>query len=218
MTPFRRLMHLVTTSLILAVPLDLTSATTTDTREWQFRVYLDDREIGYHDFRLTNVGQAQELETAARFNIKFLFFNAYEYEHVNSEQWDGDCLRRIESRTVANGEVYSVRGSQQQGRFLISTRDKQLSLPKCIMTFAYWNPEFLNESRLLNSQTGEYLDISVEPAALENVTVRGERVPALHYSLSANGLQLDLWYSKNQEWLGLESVTESGRKLRYVLM
>jgi hypothetical protein len=29
------------------------------------------------------------------------------------------------------------------------------------MTFAYWNPDLLGQSRLLNVQTGEYLDVQV---------------------------------------------------------
>jgi len=28
---------------------------------------------------------------------------------------------------------------------------------------------------------------------------------------------IDIWYSKNDEWLALESITESGRVLRYMI-
>jgi len=37
----------------------------------------------------------------------------------------------------------------------------QANLPACVMTFAYWNPDLLGQSRLLNVQTGEYMDVQV---------------------------------------------------------
>ncbi len=189
-----------------------------DAREWQFRVYLDDREIGYHNFRLKDLEAGKELETEARFRVKFLFFNAYEYRHLNTERWEGDCLKQIEARTFDNGDEYRVEGTLAEDRFLVELDGGQASLPGCVMTFAYWNPDFLNQDRLLNAQTGEYLDVRVEPVAGERITVRGEPVEAIRYRVEAGELRLDLWYSQNREWLALESTTEGGRKLRYVLI
>ena len=39
------------------------------------------------------------------------------------------------------------------------------------MTFAYWNHDFLHQSRLLNPQTGEYMDVQIEKVGDETLAV-----------------------------------------------
>lgn len=193
-----------------------------DTREWTFRVYLGDSEIGSHSFALTDFGGAQEMQTQAEFNVKFLFFNAYRYRHQNVERWGGNCLQAIESETNANGDRYSVVGSARDQQFVVSTvlddAEDESRLPGCVMTFAYWNPVFLQEQRLLNTQTGEYIDVQAELVGDDVLNVRGNPTPAYRYRLTGENLDIELWYSRDREWLALESATESGRRLRYELI
>ena len=85
------------------------------------------------------------------------------------------------------------------------------------MTFAYWDPEFLAEERLLNTQTGEYVEVEAELVGEDLITVRGEAVPANRYRLTADGLDIELWYSQSEDWLRLESAVGGGRRLRYEL-
>ena len=85
------------------------------------------------------------------------------------------------------------------------------------MTFAYWNAEFLDQPRLLNPQTGEYVDVVVEKVGDEILKVRGQPVAATRFKLTAHDVDLTLWYSLNHEWLALESVAKGGHIIRYEL-
>jgi hypothetical protein len=85
------------------------------------------------------------------------------------------------------------------------------------MSFAYWNPDFLAQPKLLNPQTGEYVAVRVQEAGTDMLEVRGETIPARRYRLTAYEVDLTLWYSDDNEWLGLESVAEGGRIIRYEL-
>lgn len=185
---------------------------------WRFRVYLDDREIGYHHFRLADAGDRQVLHSEADFEYRLMFLTLYEYEHENRETWSGDCLYSVDSRTDANGEPFSVEGRRTAGAFRVQARGDTVRLPECVMSFAYWNPAFLRQQRLLNTQNGEYLEIAVSDPVPESRVVRGEQRPALRYRLEAGELSLDLWYSIDNEWLALESEVKGGRTLRYELM
>lgn len=60
-------------------------------------------------------------------------------------------------------------------------------LSGCAMTFAYWNPAFRSQPRLLNPQTGKDLDMT------------------LWYS------------AEDDRWVALESLTNGGRRLAYRL-
>ncbi len=85
------------------------------------------------------------------------------------------------------------------------------------MTFAYWNPEFLEQPRLLNPQTGDYVTVRVDKIGEEILEVRGKAVTATRFKLSADEIDLTLWYSLDKEWLGLESIAKGGHIIRYEL-
>jgi len=206
----------VATETTGAMPMPHTVADTG--REWRFRVYLDDKEIGYHHFFLAGEGATQSVRSIADFEYKLLFVKLYEYQHQNAEHWHGDCLQSIESSTDANGKPFTVSGRMQSGGFLVRGNAGEAMLPSCVMSFAYWNPRFLEQGQLLNSQNGEYLDIETSPPVMEKLKVRGELQEAWRYRLEAGDLNLELWYSTDLEWLGLASTTEGGRILRYELL
>lgn len=184
---------------------------------WNFRVLLDDSEIGFHRFRLTENDGQREVYSEARFDVRFLFVTAYRYRHETTEYWSDGCLSRIASRTVTNGDEVSLNGRRSDEGFIVETGDSDHRLPKCVMTFAYWNPAFLDESHLLNPQSGRYMEVDAAPVKQERLDVRGESVLATRYRLRSDELTLDVWYSETGEWLALESIATGGRKLRYEL-
>lgn len=196
----------------------VTTASASQSQEWSFRVLLDGKDVGNQHFILTDEGDKTRLETKAEFKVKFLFATVYRYMHSNVETWQGDCLAEIESSTNANGTPYSVKGQQRKGFFEVVGDGQSEKLPECISSFAYWDASFLQRSRLLNTQNGEYLEIEVSRAEPDFRTIRGVKVPALKYRLAAGDLDLELWYSTDNEWLALESRTAGDRILSYELL
>ncbi|MDH3418784.1 MAG: DUF6134 family protein [Gammaproteobacteria bacterium] len=185
---------------------------------WRFRVYLDDKEIGYHEFRVREEDGLRRLETEANFEYKLLFLTLYEYAHENTEIWQGDCLAKIDSYTDANGDPYALKGARAEDRFVLEGTEGSAELPACVMSFAYWNPAFLEQDRLLNSQNGQFVDVEVGAPERVDLEVRGSTLPALRYRLEAEDLGIELYYSENDEWLALEADAAGGRKLRYELI
>ena len=186
-----------------------------ESRAWNFRVFLDDREIGYHRFTLRNHGNERELHSEARFNVELLFITAYRYSHEATERWRGDCLAELRAYTNDNGTRYQLEAARIGERLVVARNQERENLHGCVMTFAYWNPQMLGQGRLLNAQTGEYVDVTVTPNGVETLLVRGNPVKARRYALRGPELAIDLWYSPANEWLALESTTDGGRRLRY---
>ena len=187
-------------------------------QEWNFRVYLDDKEIGHHDFVLKELDNQRKLQSKANFEYRLMFVKLFGYEHQNTEIWTGDCLTEIESKTDANGKPFRVSGSLQGDRFVLSGTAGDAELPSCSMSFAYWNPAFLQQDRLINVQNGEVLDVVVIEPDVVDLEFRGEIQPAWRYELGAGEMRIELWYSENHEWLALETDARGGRRLRYELL
>ena len=194
--------------------------------QWQFKVLLDNREIGTHHFTVTDSNGQQTIQTEASFDVNVLFINLYRYRHQSTEVWQGNCLRSINSETDANGKPFLVTGKLIAGQlvagqsndnyFQINTASAEKELPPCIMTFAYWNPAFLAEDKLLNSQTGIYEDVTITRIGEESLQLDGETVAAVKYLIDLKAGPITLWYAaSNFRWLALESVAAGGRILRY---
>ena len=213
----RLLNRALVASLLLITSTTVSLAEAPGNRTLLFDVFLDGKKIGYHRFDIAGQESNAAVRSEASFDVKFLFVTAFSYRHNATENWSGGCLDEIEARTDSNGRQLSVVGERTGDSFVIDTGEQAAELPECVMTFAYWNPGFLEQPRLLNPQTGEYLEVEVEELGREVVRLDGRDVTARTVRLTARQMDITLWYSENSEWLALESVAKGGRIIRYEL-
>ncbi len=207
----------VTTWLAL-LPATPVNATVGDgARELSFDVFLDDRAIGYQRFELTPTGDGTRIETQAEFEVKLLLVTAFAYDHRNTELWRGDCLQAIDSRTDSNGKTYSVSGRARGTGFVVATMEGERTLGDCVASFAYWDKELLlQRQRLLNSQTGQYVPVRIEPLGPDRVRIGQRDVAVERYALRGEGLDITLAYAVGRgDWVALDSRLDGGRTLRY---
>ena len=200
-----------------ALPLQAAETVQDAGQEWRFRVLLNDKDIGFHEFRVARDEGFEEVRINAEFDVRILFFNAYSYRHSNVEQWQGDCLARIESETDDNGDAYSVRGAAEGESFRYRSADGDTrDAPACTRSFAYWNPAFLESKRLLNAQTGELVEVEIRRGPDEPLQLAGQTVAASRYDVVMPDGTISLWYTRDGgQWLALQAPTPGGRMLRY---
>ena len=192
--------HLVYASLFI-----VSNAVTAQSQKWDFQVFLDDQPIGHHHFTLRDSATERELKSEARFDVKLLFITAYRYAHDATERWRGNCLAQITARTDDNGKKSEVGA------------EPAIAPESCVMSFAYWNPEMLQQTRLLNAQTGKLETVTITAMGEEKISLRGTQTPAKRYRITGPKHPIDLWYGSDRSWLALQSTLESGRRLRYQL-
>ncbi|MDH3585973.1 MAG: DUF6134 family protein [Gammaproteobacteria bacterium] len=212
-----QLNRLLAVCLLFAMSWAVAAANDSLNETLMFEVFLDGKKIGYHRFEIDGPRSNAAVRSEASFDVKFLFVTAFSYRHSAQENWAGGCLNEIEARTDSNGKKLNVIGARTDDGFVIDTGEREAELPACIMTFAYWNPGFLEQPRLLNPQTGEYLAVEVEELGNDLVTIDGREIPARLVRVTARQMDITLWYSETSEWLALESVAKGGRIIRYEL-
>lgn len=187
-------------------------------KEWAFDVYLDKNKMGTHTFTLND----GTLVSKAKFNVKVLFIEAYKYDHTAKEQWAGDCLTALEANTTENKVVTKVSAKLEGDSFNIKNGSAEQALPACVMTFAYWNPKILAQSKLLNPQNAEYLDTTISKLGSAQIEVKGKQTETMHYKITGTlkgvkKLDIELWYNQDNEWVALKSVTPEGYNVIYKL-
>jgi len=193
------------------------SASVEGARRLTFDVFLDERPIGVQRFGLETTSNGLRVEVDAAFQLRVLRITAFSYEHRNVELWRDGCLHSIESRTNSNGTPYRVKGSAAGDAFLVSNGAGEQRLAECVGTFAYWDKrELLQRSKLLNSQTGDYVNVAARALGPGKLKLGDRELPVERYELRGRDLAIQLAYSaETGEWVALDSEVAGGRTLRY---
>ena len=178
-----------------------------ETEEWNFNVTVDGNLIGKHQFKKKQEAGLTIVTSNAKFDVKILFVNILKYRHQNREVWEEGCLSKIESTTRSNKKKFKVSGSKHNESFSIDTLAENTIHQGCLYTFAYWNPDFLLQDRLVNSQTGEIEEVTVSKLDTDSNSLTG-------YVVNAKEGPIKVWYA-DETWIGLESTLKNGRTLRY---
>ena len=191
-----------------------------DTDAWRFRVLLDDKPIGYHDFVVRRTGEGEYVEIDARFDVSFLRIPVYSYRHTNSETWRDGCLQQLTSRTDDNGETMSVNAHREQGRVVIETTQQVRAVEAaCVHSFAYWNRGIVDEDVLLNAQTGEMVPVDIVKVEPTPSAERFDRSGLDAYRIDSRDgkVRIEVGYARDSgRWTYLESTLDNGRVLRYL--
>ncbi len=183
---------------------------------WYFDVFLGDKVIGYHRFEASAIEDGWLVQSNAEFEVKFLFISAFDYAHSNSEIWNDGCLRSIDATTNTNGKRFEVLGRQARDGFIVETNQESMKFGECVASFAYWNRQLLTRERLLNAQTGEYLQVDSKQLPVTSLQIGDRQFSVERIHLSARGMDIVVSYdTASGQWLGLDSTLKNGRQLVY---
>ncbi len=167
------------------------NAPTTD--KLAFEVLRKGKPIGTHTIAFKPNGDALQVDIDIRLDVKFLMFNAYSYRHRNQELWRDGRLVQIETKTDDDGESFFVEGRANGKGFEVNGSGGDAVAPADIIPTSYWDPAIVKQDKLLNTQTGELMEVSVEPGDETEIVVGDKTVDARHYVMSGD-LDLELWY------------------------
>ena len=201
--------------LLFSHPAHSSERNHSEEKQWQFRVFLDDSEIGYHHVTMQPVQDIKRVKVNADFKVKFLFFTAFRYQHQANEVWQGSCLTDLQSTTNNNGEKLFVATTASAEGFRVQSAFGEQLIEGCVRSFAYWDLELLKADHLLNTQSGEVEAVELQALGDNVLEFEGQRFQASKYRLVLKDKNIDLWYSPDSQWLALQSETEGGYQLSY---
>ena len=224
MTEIRRAFAIILVFVILffwlglAVATDAASEAISDTsssNEVIFDVFLGKKRVGEHSFLFAPSSDGIKVQSRASFNYRLFNISLYKYEHFSEENYDSEnCLVKINSSTLTETKIrgsvkQKIAGQRKDNGFLITGSNEEQLDKNCVMPFAYWNPKFLEQTSLLNAQTGKEVHITVrELSAIES---------GAKYSLEGENLNIEIQYSAEGSWVSLQSKLGRGSYLKYVL-
>lgn len=170
------------------------------TRDIAFDVIRAGDRIGTHLVRLTTEGTRTKAEIEIDLAVSIAFITVYRYTHRNTEIWENGQLLSLTSATDDNGDRYYVRAHREGEGLRIESTAFDGVVPGPLVPTSYWADVFVRQPRLLNSQTGALLPVTIAPAGEEDILAGGRSVRATRYVVDGD-LRKEIWYDAQGEWV-----------------
>lgn len=180
-----------------------------------FGIYRDGDRIGSRDIRFRRDGNVLTVESRVEIAVKILFLTVYTVSESKVETWRGGALTDFRADIDDNGTKSRLRIRRAEGRLVIEGPKGRTEAPDGILPSTYWNEATVRQSRLIDSSTGEILNIRVSGPARDRITgAAGATIIARRYRMT-DGLERVLWYDLEGVWAGLKMTARDGSTIEY---
>ncbi len=194
---------LLATSQVVSAELEGASS-----RFLDFDVFLNDREVGQHQFELLQRGESTEVSSTMALDFKVFKIKRVKYLHQANEIWQSGCLVSLQSQTEKQGNAFAIEASTYEAGLVVQRPKETETLTGCVRGFAYWNPQWLQGDNLLNAETGINVPVVISAQISEKDSIT-------HIKIASAKFDIDLQYDAAGEWLSLETELLIGGILRY---
>ncbi len=177
----------------------------------KFLIKRKDNVIGHHVVNVTPTPEGAIVDTRIQMRVSFGLLTFFKYKHESREEWRGDELISLSSRTNNDGEKTWVDARRENGVLTIKGSGYEGIAPTNAIPSSYWRKALVEADALINTQTGEIIDVTVESLGQ---TPAPHGAPADQYRVTGT-LALNIWYD-GQRWVGSNFVID-GEELTYVL-
>ncbi len=178
----------------------------------KFLIERKGKVIGYHAVDVTPTEAGARVDTRIEMKVGLGPITLFKYEHDSTEIWNGETLVSLVSETNNNGDREFVDAKRYGEELLIDGSGYQGPAPEGAMPSSYWDKDLVRADAMINTQTGEILDITT--SRIGETRAPHDR-PAVQYQLVGT-LALNLWYD-GERWVG-SNFTVDGEELTYVLV
>ncbi|MEO1038089.1 MAG: DUF6134 family protein [Pseudomonadota bacterium] len=184
-----------------------------------FDVFRGASEFGVHEVGFRRDGGDVIADVFIRLRAGLGPITVFRYEHESSERWrDGQLLGKT-ARTLKDGEEFRIETRLEDGAIVTSGtaeggRQIAESLASTILPSSHWHGYPDGLTVMLNTETGEPMDIQLTYVGRERIEADGGVIEADRYRLESS-ITLDLWYDANGRWAGC-AFEARGQEIRYI--
>jgi len=180
-----------------------------------FDVVMDGDKIGEHVVTFSREDGDLRVIAETDLKVRFLVFTAYEFTYRSEALWRDGRLHRLSTRTDDDGEVTQVTARRADGALKIAGVDGETTAAPDLIATNHWNPDAVEQERLLNTITGRINAVTVEDLGEETVETGTGPRRARHYAYRGE-LEAEVWYDDAGRWVRLRFTRGKDRVIEYI--
>lgn len=183
----------------------------------RFAVIRGNEQIGTHTIEIRRRAEATDVSIATDVAVKMAFITVYRFEHTGSEEWSGSRLVSLHSVTNDDGTRHRLDVTAAADGLRVAADGKAERADPGIVPASLWNPALTRQSVILNTLDGSRMNVAVEDAGTERLSVRGRIEKARHYVIHGD-LERQVWYDDAGRLVQVRFKAKDGSDVVYRLI
>ncbi|MBL95180.1 MAG: hypothetical protein CMF70_07740 [Magnetovibrio sp.] len=179
-----------------------------------FNVYRKGEKIGFHQVIFREKGRILSVSSIFKIEINFLFFTAFHYQYQCRSLWKDGILQNLEATVDDDGKISFIKVTKKEGLMHVKHSDKTYTAPPPLFPTNHWNPNVLDQKRVLNTLTGHINEIKIEALGDELIETEKGDVRAKHFRYTGD-LETDVWYDYSNRWVKMSFKGNDGSIIEY---
>lgn len=164
-------------------------------------------DIGQHRVTFTQNGEQLIVDVENKVEVKFLAITAFRYEAKRQEYWQGDQMVSYRSFTYDDGRDIAVTGETVGDRLVIEAPSGRIETEAGVFPTHPWNKAIARESILMDTKTGELLNVNIANVGEEIIEAGGEKIEATKYEVTGD-TEREVWFDSEDNWVRLRFVRD----------
>lgn len=184
-------------------------------QQLEFEIWRQGKQVGSHNIRFKKLESGWVVNSQIQISVKAFWVFTYEFLHETTSHWQNGRLFHLRATTNDNGDRTRVEIHQRGEELEIQSPGGVYRTKLDTFPSIHWNPEVLNQQRLINTITGELNEIKIESVAPEMVKTASGSIEAWPYRYSGD-LEAQTWYDSYGRWVKITFLGGDGSELYYV--
>lgn len=215
---------LVPLLLTLAAPAVAHADIASNAERWQpqagdviaFDVLRKGNPFGSHEVRFSQTDDgALKVDVDVDLKAGLGPITLFRYELDAMEVWQDGRLMELRGEVNDDGDYADMVARRMGDALKIDGDAKSGTVEGDIIPASHWNIEQMEQSRLLSSEDGELIEVSVKEIGRETLTIDDQQIPARKFLMDGE-IDVTLWYDDTGRWLKL-AFEARGQQIEYSL-
>ena len=164
-------------------------------------------DIGEHRVTFTQNGDHLIVDVENKVEVKLLTVTAFRFEAKRQELWQGDQMVSYRSFTHDDGRDIAVTGEVVGDRFVIDAPSGRIEASPGTFPTHPWNKAIAAESILMDTKTGELLNVNIANLGEETIQAGGEEIEATKYQVTGDA-EREVWFDSEDNWVRLRFIRD----------
>lgn len=159
-------------------------------------------DIGEHRVTFTQKGEQLVVDVENKVEVRILAITAFRFEANRRELWQGDRMVGYRSVTHEDGRDIAISGEVVGDRLVIDAPSGRIETEAGTFPTHPWNKAIAGESVLMDTKTGELLNVDIANLGEEVIEAGGRTIEATKYRVTGDA-EREVWFDDEDNWVRL---------------
>lgn len=181
----------------------------------EFNVTRNGQPFGSHTIVVTGSGDSLRAQSTVSLRANMGPVTMFRLEQTCAETWHDGVLLGLRCNTFKDGRRTRVEAQRDGDRLRVTGADGENWFPLGVFPTSWWTAPPANATQLIDTETGESMEVRVTRMGRESIEVGGQTIQADRIRVQGS-LTGDLWYDTQGRWVACR-FTARGQRIEYRL-